>query len=47
MGAVIDLTKVHNWLALAGMILVIGFILHQAAFRIEPVRKVVAASFGA
>ena len=43
---VLDLTKIHNWIALTGMILIIGFVLHQAAGRIEPVRKIVTASMG-
>jgi hypothetical protein len=43
---VIDVARIHNWIALLLMVLIIGFILHQLGQRVATVGKVVTASFG-
>lgn len=42
----IDLTKWHNWLAIALIVFVIGFLAHQAAARVPAAGGVVRAAFG-
>lgn len=43
----IDLTKWHNWVAFALLLLASGWLLHQVGARVPVVGNVVKASFGA
>lgn len=42
----LDLARWHNWVALAVMILILGFVLHFVGKMVPPVGNVVRASFG-
>jgi hypothetical protein len=44
---VIDLARWHNWVALAVMLLLLGFVLHAIGRAWSPAGSLVKASFGA